>query len=111
MTTLLEAFPNFRSKSICRNSFLASSKSSIIKTPLPAARPSALRTYGGLLCVKKASPSCNFSAVNSSYAAVGILCLDINAFANALLPSSVAAFFCGPITPTFARAVSFRKKS
>ena len=73
ITTFFEASPYLLSKSIWLNSNLASFKSSIIKTPLPAARPSAFKTYGDLLSSKNFSPSIMFSDVNSEYAAVGIL--------------------------------------
>ena len=73
ITTFFEASPYLLSKSIWPSSNLASFRSSIIKTPLPAARPSAFKTYGGLLFSKNFSPSLRVSEVNSAYAAVGIL--------------------------------------
>ena len=73
---------------------------SIIKTPLPAANPSALRTNGGVIVSKKSNPFCIDLESNSEYLAVGILWRFINSLAKTLLPSSLEAFLLGPITLT-----------
>ena len=84
--------------SISSSSFLASSKVGSIRTPFPAHRPSAFRTYGGRKVSRNSSPSLRVSPLNVLYPAVGILCLTINALAKPLLPSSTAPAFEGPIT-------------
>ena len=54
MTTLALALPNLASTNISLKDAFASSISSIIKTPLPAAKPSAFKTYGAFNVSKKA---------------------------------------------------------
>ena len=88
ITTVELACPNFESKSIDFSSDFASLIDSIIKTPLPAAKPSAFSTYGGERVSRKSYPSCNESLSKDLYLAVGILCLCINSLANFLLPSN-----------------------
>ena len=57
MTTVSLATPNFELDNISSNSFLASSILLSIKTPLPAANPSAFKTNGGFKVSKNNLPS------------------------------------------------------
>ena len=60
ITTLLLAIPNLDSEASLLMIFLASSNVSIIRTPFPAASPSALITYGGERVSKNLFPSEGF---------------------------------------------------
>ncbi len=72
----------------------ATSRSSVTTTPLPAARPSSLTTYGGPKASRAFAAS---SAVSQMWAmAVGTLAAAITCLANALEPSSSAASADGP---------------
>ena len=76
----------------------AASRSLVTITPLPAARPSALTTYGAPNSSIAFSTS---SRVEHSRAiAVGTPAAAITSFAKLLLPSRAAAFFEGPKTST-----------
>src|ERR1044071_2994467 len=88
-TTLSPAAPKTRRMSTSSIAASASARDAQISTPLPAARPSALITYGALR-----SPRYFFAAAaseNVANAAVGILFSRRISLANALLPSSRAA--------------------
>ena len=84
---------------------LASSRSSVTTTPLPAARPSSLTTWGEPRSSRASSTS---SGVVQTWArAVGTLAAAMTSLANALLPSSCAAAADGPKTRNpFARRTS-----
>ena len=83
----------------------ASSRSSVTTTPLPAARPSSLTTWGEPRSSRASSTS---SGVVQTWArAVGTLAAAMTSLANALLPSSCAAAADGPKTRNpFARRTS-----
>ena len=74
----------------------AAAESSVTMTPLPAAKPSALITYGA----PKSSMACSTSAsvLHCLAIAVGTPAAAITSLANDLLPSSWAASLLGPKT-------------
>ncbi len=75
---------------------LACSRSPVTTTPLPAARPSSLTTYGA---PKASSASSTSAGVVQTYErAVGTPAAAITSLAKALEPSSRAASFEGPKT-------------
>ena len=76
----------------------AAFESSVTITPLPAARPSALITYGA----PKSSIACStsFIVLHCRAIPVGTPAADIICFAKDLLPSSWAATWLGPNTAT-----------
>ncbi len=108
MTISLPALPNFLSSMIVLTPAFASSRSLQMRTPLPSARPSALRTIGNFACVSRYSMALSGS-VKISYSAVGIPYFFIRFFEKALLPSMIAAFFLVPKTRSpFASRLSTR---
>ena len=96
MTIVSPAVPNFLSSISSSTPASASSLFSHIRTPLPSASPSALRTIGYSAVSRYFLAS--LADVNVSYAAVGILYFFIRSLENALEPSRIAAFFLGPNT-------------
>ncbi len=72
----------------------AASRSSVTTTPLPAARPSSLTTYGGPNASSAAAASSG--VVQTCAIAVGTPAAAITSLANALDPSSSAAARDGP---------------
>ena len=110
ITTVLPAAPNLP-PSMFLSSTLACSRLWHISTPFPAARPSALSTYGAFRVERKSSASCNVSEVKLRKAAVGMECLCMKFLAKSLLPSRAAPFEQGPMNSTFSRSLSWAKKS
>ena len=90
---------------------MASSRSSKINTPLPAARPSAFRTYGEDIFSRNLNPFSRVSLLNVSDFPHGILFLNINSFEKSLLPSSFAPLLPGPKILIFFKSLSSLKKS
>ncbi len=78
----------------CAACAAAAARSSVTTTPLPAASPSSLTTYGAPNSASAASTSAGVS--HSRARAVGTPAAAITSFANALLPSSCAAAADGP---------------
>src|SRR4051812_42661966 len=74
---------------------IASSRSDVTTTPLPAASPSCLTTYGGGSVARTSAAS---SPSHTQCPAVGTPAAVITSLANALLPSSWAAAAEGPKT-------------
>ena len=109
--TFLLASPNFSSRIIFDNSLFASSRSSSIRTPFPAARPSALSTYGGLIFSRKEIPSDKLFLLKVLDFAHGILFLNINSLEKSLLPSSLDPSELGPNIFTCFSLSSDLKKS
>ena len=72
----------------------AASRSSVTSTPLPAARPSSLTTYGGPKSSRAAAASSGVPATWDR--PVGTPAAAITSLANALLPSIRAAAADGP---------------
>ena len=94
MTMCSPLAPNFLSCIICLTASAASSRLIAIITPLPKASPSAFMTVGigAVLIYSSASDA----ESNTSYFAVGMPYFFMRFFENTLLPSMIAAFFCGP---------------
>ena len=74
----------------------ASSRVSVMITPLPAASPSAFSTNGGATSWRYSLACCFSAAWKLLYAAVGIWFRAMNSFAKSLLPSSWAPACSGP---------------
>src|SRR5262245_40419697 len=72
----------------------ASARSVVTTTPLPAASPSSLTTYGGPNSASAPATSASVSATTAR--AVGTPAAVMTSFANALEPSSLAAAAVGP---------------
>src|SRR5271165_519500 len=75
----------------------ASLRSAVTTTPLPAASPSALTTYGGPNAASASSTSCSVRHVLA--AAVGTPAAVITSLAKDLEPSIIAAAWPGPKQP------------
>ena len=74
----------------------ASARSIVTTTPLPAASPSSLTTYGGPKRSSAAAASCG--VVQTRASAVATPAARMTSLANALEPSSCAAALFGPKT-------------
>ena len=94
--TLLLASPNFLLTSMLDNSSFALFRLSRIRTPFPAANPSALSTYGGSILSRKDNPFSRLFKLNVLDFPHGMLFLNINSFEKSLLPSSLAPPLVGP---------------
>ena len=99
--TLSPASPKALSFMMIFSASMASSVVEATKTPLPAARPSALITRGALFILTWSS-AWRYE-VNTLYSAVGIRYFFMKSFEKTLLDSSCAAAFVGPtiLLPSF----------
>src|SRR5579875_987744 len=96
ITTRRPAAPKDSPASLARTSASASWRSSVTRTPLPAAKPSVFTTHGPGSWRRKATASSGSS--NTPKRAVGTLASASSCFMNALDPSSRAPSAPGPTT-------------
>ncbi len=98
ITTVVPAPAKVAPDNLSRTSAIASSRSDVTSTPLPAASPSVLMTYGPSVEVITAIAASTSAALNVWNVAVGTPAARTTSFMYAFEPSSSAAFAPGPNT-------------
>ena len=96
ITTVLPALPKAPWTIAASIAAAACGRSSHTTTPLPAASPSAFTTTGKPSSEASTQERAAAASLNTSKRAVGMPCRRMNALANALLPSMIAAARLGP---------------